>query len=60
MNGTKICQQQIWGFRNYPVTSYFVPTVLFNSSDIHRPVSTQDFQFNEQSSNFEFVRRPVE
>jgi len=37
--------------------------VLFNSSDIHRLVSTQDFEFitklNEQLSNFEFVKRPV-
>jgi len=38
--------------------------VRFNSSDIHRPASTQNFEFitkvNEQSSNLEFVKRPVE
>jgi len=28
MNGAKICQQQIWGSRNYQITSYFVPTVV--------------------------------
>jgi len=43
-----------------------IPTVIvsFNSSDIHHPVSTQDFEFimklNEQLLNFEFVKRPAE
>jgi len=48
-----------WGSRNYQITSYFVPTVMAGTL-----VSTQDFEFmtklNEQSSNFEFVKRPVE
>jgi len=56
MNGTNICQQQIWGSRNYQIKSYFgdmesaitptlVPTVMvrFNSSDIHHPVATRIF-----------------
>jgi len=67
MNGAKICQQQIWGSRNYQISHILFPRpwpVRFNSSDIYRPVSTQDFEFitklNEQSSTFEFVKRPVE
>jgi len=37
MNNAKVCQQQIWGSRNYQITWYFVPTVM---ADVHRPVST--------------------
>jgi len=35
--------------------------VRFNSRDIHRPVSTQDFVFitKLESSNYEFVEKPV-
>jgi len=42
-------------------TSILVPTVMvrFNSSDIHRPVSTQDY-YEVKRKDFEFVKRPVE
>jgi len=75
MNGAKICQQQIWGSRHYQITSYFVPTVMtgtlqlklypyssFNSRfRVYYEVYIYIFYFfNEQPSNFEFVKRPVE
>jgi len=66
MNGAKIYQQQIWGTRNYQITSYFVAwsswPIRFNTSDIHRPVSTQYFEFitKLKSSNYEFAKNPVE
>jgi len=45
----KDISQQIWEYRNYQITTYFVPTVIMagtlHSSDIHIPVSTQDFEF---------------
>jgi len=42
----KDISQQIWDSRNYQMTSHFVSRPLrFNSSDSHRPVSTQDFEF---------------
>jgi len=48
MNGAKIWQQEIWGSRNYQITSYFGDSrnsfprpwlVHFNSSDMHCLVS---------------------
>jgi len=42
----KDISQQIWDSRNYQMTSRFVSRQLrFNSSDSHRPVSSQDFEF---------------
>jgi len=46
----KDISQQIWESRNYQMTSYVASTprsslsIRFNSSNIHRPVSTQDFE----------------
>jgi len=60
--------QRFWESRNYQITSYVVSTprsswwLRFYSNDIHRPVSTQDFEFitKLESSNYEFVNKPVE
>jgi len=53
----------IWESRNYQITSYVVSTprsswpLRFNSSDILRPVSTQNFEFITKLNSHQIVSR---
>jgi len=43
---------QMWESRNYRIMSYLV---RFKSSDRHRPVSTQDFEFNTKLNSHQIM-----
>jgi len=56
---SKDISQQIWDSRNYKMTSYFFPRsswlVCFNSSGIHRPVSTKDCEFITKLNSHQII-----
>jgi len=64
MNGANIYRSKFgnletikWRYILFPRSSW---PLRFHSSDICLPVSTQNFKFIKQSSNYEFVKKPVE